>query len=87
MCSMEKIASCEISYIPIISKDYIEDVNKVIEIIKAYKLEYTVGILSTTIRGNKENIFSLIKEIYDKMDEVSSFTMDIKISNICGCSK
>ncbi|WP_432407707.1 YkoF family thiamine/hydroxymethylpyrimidine-binding protein [Wukongibacter sp. M2B1] len=87
MCSMEKIASCEICYIPIISKDYIEDVNKVIEIIKAYKLEYTVGILSTTIRGNKENIFSLIKEIYDKMDEVSSFTMDIKISNICGCSK
>ncbi len=87
MCSMEKITSCEISYIPIMSKDYINDVDRVIDIIKSYRLEYNIGILSTTIRGNKEKIFSLIKEIYDGMDEVSSFTMDIKISNICGCNK
>ncbi|WP_432663015.1 YkoF family thiamine/hydroxymethylpyrimidine-binding protein [Wukongibacter baidiensis] len=87
MCSMEKIASCEISYIPIMSKDYIGDVDRVIDIIKSYGLECNVGILSTTIRGNKEKLFSLIKEIYDTMDDVSSFTMDIKISNICGCNK
>ncbi|WP_459195855.1 YkoF family thiamine/hydroxymethylpyrimidine-binding protein [Wukongibacter baidiensis] len=84
---MEKIASCEISYIPIMSKDYIGDVDRVIDIIKSYGLECNVGILSTTIRGNKEKLFSLIKEIYDTMDDVSSFTMDIKISNICGCNK
>lgn len=85
MCPMEKIASCEIAYIPIMSENYVEDVNKVIDIIKSYELEYNIGILSTTIRGNKNEIFSLIKEIYDTMDEMTSFTIDIKISNICGC--
>ncbi|SHK25351.1 YkoF family thiamine/hydroxymethylpyrimidine-binding protein [Paramaledivibacter caminithermalis] len=87
MCSMEKIASCEISYIPIMSENYIDDVNRVIDIIKSCELECNIGILSTTIRGNKDRIFSLIKEIYDTMDEVTSFTIDIKISNICGCNK
>ncbi|WP_183108711.1 YkoF family thiamine/hydroxymethylpyrimidine-binding protein [Thermohalobacter berrensis] len=84
---MEKIASCEISFIPIMSKDYISDIKKVLEIIKSYNLEHNIGILSTTIRGNKDDILKLIKNIYNTMDEICSFTMDIKISNICGCEK
>ncbi|WIF94041.1 YkoF family thiamine/hydroxymethylpyrimidine-binding protein [Caminicella sporogenes] len=84
---MDKIASCEISFIPIMSKNYIDEVKEVIEIIKCYDLEYNVGILSTTIRGSKEKIFDMVKEIYDKMDKKTNFTMDIKISNICGCKK
>ena len=87
MCPVEKIASCQIAYTPIMSNDYIEEVERVIELIESYGLEYSVGILSTTIRGDKEKIFSLIKEIYDTMDDSASFTMDIKISNICGCRK
>lgn len=85
MCAMEKIASCQISFISIMSEDHIDDVNRVIDIIKSYELEYNVGILSTTIRGNKERIFSLIKDIYDTMDNKAKFTIDVKISNICGC--
>ena len=86
MCAMEKVASCQISFIPIMSENHIDEVNKVIDIIKSYELEYKVGILSTTIRGNKERIFKMIKEIYDTMDDISKFTIDVKISNICGCS-
>lgn len=85
MCPVGKIASCEISFLPVMSEDYLGDIDKVLELIKASDLEYNIGILSTTIRGNKEKIFNLIKEIYDKMDEVTTFTMDIKVSNICGC--
>lgn len=87
MCPMEKIASCEISFLPVMSRDYLGDIDKVLEEIKASNLEYNIGILSTTIRGNKEKIFQLIKGIYDKMDNITTFTMDIKISNICGCQK
>lgn len=86
MCTMEKIASCEIAFIPIVSKDYISDINKVLDIIKSYDLEYNVGILSTTIRGDKEKIHKLILEIYNHMDKECKFTMDIKLSNICGCN-
>ena len=50
MRPVEKIASCEISFIPIQSDDYIQDVNKVLDIIRLHQLEYSVGILSTTVR-------------------------------------
>ncbi len=85
MCSMAKIASCEIAFIPIESENYISDVNKVLDIIKSYELEEDIGILSTTIRGEKNKILNLIQEIYNTMDDNCSFTMDIKLSNICGC--
>ena len=85
MCSMEKIASCEISFMPIGSKDYIAHIDKVLDIIKSYDLEYHIGIMYTTIRGDKEKIHKLILDIYNTMDKKCKFTMNIKLSNICGC--
>ncbi len=85
MCPMEKIASCEISFLPVMSEDYLADIDKVLKIISSYELEYNIGILSTTVRGNKEKIFKILKEIYDTMDQITTFTIAIKISNICGC--
>lgn len=85
MCPMEKIASCEIAFIPIGSEDYISPIDKTLDIIKSYGLEYHVGLMSTTIRGDKDKIFKLISDIYNTMDEECKFTMDIKLSNICGC--
>lgn len=85
MCSMAKIASCQISFTPINSADYMNDIEKVLDIIKSYNLEYNIGILSTSIKGNKDKVLKLINELYNTMDDICSFTMDIKISNICGC--
>lgn len=85
MCAMEKIASCQITFTPIVSKNYMEDVKKVLEIIQNSNLENEVGVLSTFVRGEKSKILKLITEIYETMDNATSFSMDIKISNICGC--
>jgi len=82
---VEKIASCEISFLPIGDNNYIQNIEKVLEIIRSSNLEYNIGILSTTVRGDKDKIFLLIKEIYDKMEETTNFIMDIMISNTCGC--
>ena len=84
---MEKIISCEISFIPIQSENYKNDVDRVIEIISSYKLEYQVGLLSTTVRGNKKIIFEMLQQISDKMYDKVKFTMVLKISNECGCNK
>ncbi len=84
MCAMEKIASCQIAFTPIISDDYIDDVNKVLEIIDNSGLENEVGVLSTFVRGEKSKVLRLIAEIYEEMDNLTKFSMDIKISNICG---
>ncbi|QQY80183.1 thiamine-binding protein [Keratinibaculum paraultunense] len=85
MCPVEKIASCEIAFVPIGTEDYIPHIDKVLEIIKSYNLEYQVGIMSTTIRGDKDKIHKLILDIYNTMDGECKFTMDIKLSNLCGC--
>lgn len=85
MCTMGKIVSCEIAFIPIVSDDYVLQVDKVLNIIKSYDIEYNVGILSTTIRGDIGKINDLIFEVYNNMDKECKFTMDIKLSNICGC--
>ncbi|MBS4534314.1 thiamine-binding protein [Clostridium sp. D2Q-14] len=82
---MEKIASCEISFIPINSGQYLKDIDRVLDIIRDSKLEYNIDILSTTIRGNKNKVLNLISTIYNDLDSQCDFTMDIKISNICGC--
>lgn len=87
MCSMGKIASCEISFIPIDSDEYLKDIDHVLDIIRNSNLEYNIGILSTTIRGNKDKILNLISNIYNTLDSKCNFTMDIKISNICGCKE
>lgn len=81
----EKIISCEISFVPIQSQNYIQQVDKVIAIIHESGLVYQVGIFSTTIQGDKEKIFNLLKRIFDDMEAETKFLIIVKISNLCGC--
>lgn len=83
----EKIASCQISFIPIGSSNYLEEIRQVIDIIKSSGLENDTGILSTVVRGEKSKVLQLVTDIYVKMDDVCNFTMDVTISNLCGCNK
>jgi uncharacterized protein YqgV (UPF0045/DUF77 family) len=84
---MEKIASCQITFTPIVSDNYMDDVKKVLDIISSSGLENSVGVLSTFVRGEKSKVLKLITDIYENMDSITKFSMDIKISNICGCGE
>jgi len=81
----EKTASCQISFVPIGSIEYLGEIHQVLDIIQASGLENEIGILSTVVRGENSKVLELIAEIYEKMDKICDFTMDIKISNLCGC--
>lgn len=88
MCAMEKgsIISCQISYFPIDSNDYLEEIDGVLELIKESDLQYNVDILSTTIKGEDDKVFNLINNIHKEMSHKHcNYTMNIMISNICGC--
>jgi uncharacterized protein YqgV (UPF0045/DUF77 family) len=84
---MEKIASCQITFTPIVSDNYMDDVKQVLDIINSSGLENSVGVLSTFVRGEKSKVLKLITNIYETMDSRTKFSMDIKISNICGCKE
>lgn len=81
----EKLISSEISFIPIGTSNYIEDVEKVIEVIKQCEIEYEINAFSTIIRGEKSKVFQVLRSIFDTMENTSKFVLVIKISNTCGC--
>ncbi len=78
--------SCQITYFPLNTTGYLEEIDQVLELIKSYSVEYEIGILSTTIKGSKETVFKLIQDIYNVMDRRDyHFTINILLSNTCGC--
>jgi uncharacterized protein YqgV (UPF0045/DUF77 family) len=80
------IISCQISFYPLNTREVNEKVKKVINIIKASKLEYESNPLSTIVYGKADKVYSLLEEITIKMDQDNSeFSMSINISNSCGC--
>lgn len=85
MCTVEKIASCQISFLPIGSSNYLGEINQVLELIQNSGLEISIGTMSTVVRGDKSKVLKLITDIYQTMEDVCSFTMDVKLSNLCGC--
>lgn len=85
MCPMAEIASCQLSFIPIQTENYISDIDKVLGLIIDSGLEHSIGEMSTIVRGNKSEILNLISAIYDMMTDKCSFVMDIRLSNTCGC--
>ncbi len=87
MWTMEKIMGCEISFVPIASMDYLNEIKEVLLLIEASGLPYIIGAMSTSISGEKEQLFALIQEIYNHMEDKTKFTIQLKLSNICGCSK
>lgn len=88
MCAMAKgsIISCQITYFPIDSRKYLDEINDVLELIKDSGLDYNVDILSTTIKGEVDKVFNLIANIHKEMSYKNcDYTMNIMVSNICGC--
>ncbi|MBI9066113.1 MAG: hypothetical protein JEZ09_02395 [Salinivirgaceae bacterium] len=83
---MEKIISAELSFLSIGSEKYLEDIEIVLNIIKATNLEYKIGVISTSVIGEKSEVLKLINKIVDEMVEICGFRFDIKLSNLCGCN-
>lgn len=88
MRSMDKVVSAELGFSPLDSKNYAEDIERVLKIIEESGMEYNVGIMSTVVIGKAQEIFDLLESIYNGMDAICSFTFHINISNAClACSK
>jgi len=85
MCPMDKMMAAQLSFLPLDSHDYNADVKTVLHLIESSGLQYTVGMFSTEVRGNRNRVMALVGDIYDTMEDRCSFVLDIKLSNTCGC--
>ena len=86
MCAMDKMISCEVAFTPLGRSDYATCVDRVLEVIKASGLPYSVGAFATEVKGEKDAVFGLVRDIYDEMEDQCGLILDVKISNVCGCA-
>ncbi len=86
MRDVEEMITCQVSFLPIESQNYKEDVIRVLSMIEKSGLDFQTGEMSTTIRGERDRVWALAKEIFEEMDPVCRFVLDLKVSNSCGCS-
>ena len=86
MRNVEEMITCQVSFLPIESQNYKEDVARVLSMIEKSGLDFQTGEMSTTIRGDRDLIWAMAKEIFEVMAPVCRFVLDLKVSNTCGCS-
>lgn len=57
----------QLTFIPIATHNPTEKVQELIEHLAQYDVKIEIGFLSTTVIGDTETVFTLIREIYDTM--------------------
>lgn len=77
--------SCQLSFYPLGTKEYINDIQDVLKLIERSGLTYTIGEMSTVLLGSSKNIFALLEIITETMNKNDcQFSMSVTISNTCG---
>lgn len=61
------ITTAQFTYIPLNANDPRESVDFLLELVAQHEVEVDVNYLSTSIRGETEVVFELIREVYDTM--------------------
>lgn len=57
----------QLTFIPLYTDHPRETVENILEFVAQEDVEVEIGYLSTTIKGDKETVFSIIREVYDTM--------------------
>ena len=75
---MQTIA--QITYIPLYSDHPKEQVRDLIEFVAQHDVEVDVNYLSTSVKGETDIVFDLIREIYDEMTlENEQFRLHVEL--------
>lgn len=81
----KKVISCEISFIPIQSENYLMDIETVLGIIRESNLPFETNVFSTIITSTKREVFEVLEKIFSTMEKETKFVIVAKLSNVCGC--
>lgn len=76
------ITTAQFTYIPIESQNPRESIEFLLEMVAQHEVEVDVNYLSTSVRGEPDVIFDLIREIYNTMTiEGEEFRFHIELLN------
>lgn len=70
----------QLTYIPLYSDHPKEQVQDIIEFVAQHDVEVDVNYLSTSVKGDTDVVFELIREIYDEMTvEEKAFRLHVEL--------
>ncbi|NGP75718.1 hypothetical protein G3570_03685 [Balneolaceae bacterium YR4-1] len=76
------ITTAQFTYIPLNSNEPRESVDFLLELVAQHEVEVDVNYLSTSIRGETDVVFDLIREVYDTMTlEGDDFRFHVELLN------
>lgn len=61
--------TCQITYFPFGEKDTIKEVESVLELLMTFNVKADVHEMSTTVTGEEDEIFKMIRKVYDQLSE------------------
>lgn len=61
------ITTAQFTYIPLKANDPRESVDYLLELVAQHEVEVDVNYMSTSIRGETDVVFELIREVYETM--------------------
>ncbi|MCW9708667.1 YkoF family thiamine/hydroxymethylpyrimidine-binding protein [Fodinibius salsisoli] len=76
------ITTAQFTYIPLKATDPRESIDFLLELVAQHDVEVDVNYLSTSVRGETEVVFDLIREMYDTMTiEGEKFRFHVELLN------
>ncbi|HLR25370.1 MAG TPA: thiamine-binding protein [Fodinibius sp.] len=79
------ITTAQFTYIPLKASDPRESVDYLLELVAQHEVEVDVNYLSTSVRGETEVVFKIIREMYDTMTiEKEEFRLHVELLNPVG---
>lgn len=76
------ITTAQFTYIPLRSADPRESIDYLLEMVAQHDVEVDVNYLSTSVRGETDVVFELIRELYETMTiEDEEFRFHVELLN------
>ena len=76
------ITTAQFTYIPLKATDPRESIDFLLELVAQHDVEVDVNYMSTSVRGETEVVFELIREMYDTMTiEREEFRLHVELLN------
>lgn len=79
------IMACQMFLYPLNELDSAKVIGKVLAEMDWQGVEIIVGSMSTLVRGEEELVWTKIRQLYDLAASSSQFSLQLTVSNQCGC--
>lgn len=81
------IMACQMALYPLDTIDSSKVIAEVLEEMDWQGVEVTVGSMSTYIGGEEEAVWGKIRQLYSLAERSGLFSLQITVSNKCGCRR